>query len=514
MSVAEIRVQHISFLCKKRNVAVRKLIFFLTTSLLGSGIYGQISIPGDFFNDIQKSDTSVLSFYTSVNDSETEENSFKLIDPYTKISYNSNYARSYNDGPVWTGSGLTWEGHFGISGKIGKLSYNFYPVLFYSLNSEFSLASRENTINPWNYQFTNKIDWVQRYGDQAFFQFHPGQSEIKFEASKFLVAISTQNYSWGPSRFNPIMMSRQAAGFPHARLGLKPTEIGVGLFELNVLYGLLSESDYYDIETDNDRRYFNSLSFAYRPSFLKEVTVGFNKALYKQTQFFEFQDVLSPLVIFDDGVVEGDTLSFNDTFDQLASITVEWHLKESNFRTYLEYAVNDFSGILSGQFFIEPNHSRGYTIGFEKIIKTKKDHELILQYEHTNLSRSSSYLYRPEPQFYAHDVNRQGYTNNGQIIGSGIGPGGNADNLAISLRKESTSLGALIQRIESNKDYFVINVQDKTKHDQEYTLNLFFEKRNERVTLSGTLAYSANFNRYFEGTQQNLFLSLGTRIHL
>jgi len=475
--------------------------------------FSQISIPGDFFNRIDKNDSSTLTFFPSIRYGVGE--GINVLDSYSKLSINSGYSRSYNDGPIWKGKGFTWEGHIGFSGQHGKLSYTILPAIFLSQNNDFDLAPNLNSsINSFNYQFTNQIDWVQRYGNDYLINFHPGQSEIRLDLGKFVTSISTQNYSLGPSIFNPILISRQAGGFPHIRFGLNPVELSIGRVEVNLLYGLLSESDYYDDVDENDNRYFNSISFAYNPSFLKEVTLGLNKVLYKQTRYFEGVDILSPLFIVDDGVVEGDTLSPNDTFDQMASITMEWYLKESDFKIYAEYAVNDFSGILSGQFFIEPNHARGYTIGLEKRIKTSNKKDVIIQYEHTNLSRNTSFLYRPEPQFYAHGVNRQGYTHNGQIVGSGIGPGGNTDNLAIHIENSKNSYGILVQRIESNKDYFVVNIQDKKKHDQEYTLNLFYQKQINRLTLLSTVALSANFNRYYSGTATNLYMMIGSKFRI
>lgn len=473
---------------------------------------GQISVPGDHFNTINRSDSSVLNFYGSVLT--PQEDGFNWLDPFSKVSYNSGYARTYNDGAVWKGKGATVETHFGFQGKKGKLSYTFYPLVFFSQNSSYTLVDHRGSLNPLNYQLTvgGGIDWVQRYGNDAFFAFHPGQSEVRLDLGKFISAVSTQNYSWGPSRFNPIMMSRQAGGFPHLRLGLKPFDIKLGKFkagrlEFNMLYGLLKESDYYDENEDNNGRYFNSFSLSYEPSFLDGFKIGINKVLYKQTRYFAMEDIISPFYIIDDGIVDEVTLSVNDTFDQLASFTFEWNLKEAGFRAFAEYAVNDFSGII----YIEPEHSRAITVGFEKTIETKDGRVVNILYEHSNLTRSSSFLYRPEPPYYIHGVNRQGYTHNGQILGAGIGPGGNSDNLLVELISDEHSLGVLFQRIESNKDWFIVNIQDKERHDQEYTTSFFYQKQLNNLTLSTSLALSYNFNRYYLSNQENIALSFGTR---
>jgi len=200
--------------------------------------------------------------------------------------------------------------------------------------------------------------------------------------------------------------------------------------------------------------------------------------LYKQTGFFEAEDVLSPFVILESITREGNF--GNDSFDQLTSFTFEWVLPESDFRAYVEYALNDFSNVI-----LEPDHTRAFTIGFEKRFQVKGDRDFVLLYEHTNLSSTSTALYRPTPSFFAHGANRQGYTNDGQVIGAGIGPGGNADNLSLTYVLENRSFGLLVQRIEANKDYFVDRILDGDRRDQEYTLQLFYERRLDNYVLSG-----------------------------
>jgi hypothetical protein len=502
---------------KKLNMNKTILLIVLSMLSLPFLLLAQVSIPGEYFNRIdKKNDSTVLSFYPSVR--YESDKGFGLISPLVKTSFNSNYPRGYNDGPIWKGKGLTFELHGGVQGKKGILSYTFLPAIYYSQNSQFQLAPQISlAIDKYNYQFTNQIDWVQQYGPDSFVAYHLGQSELRVDVGKLSASMSTQNYSVGPSVFNPIIMSRQAGGFPHFRLSLKPIDINIkkinlGKVEVNYLMGLLRESKYYDNNSKNNNRYFNGLFIAYSPSFLPELTFSFNKVLYKQTQFFNSEDLISVLYIIDDGIRHGVNTG-NDTFDQLASLTMEWNLPESGFRTYVEFAKNDFSGPFLWTL-LEPEHSRAYTIGFEKKILLQKRRYITLFYEHTNLSKNSTFLYRAEPPYYAHEVNRQGYTHNGQIVGSGLGPGGNSDHLGFTMNWAQKSLGFLVQRIESDKDYFIKNIQNIVDHDQEYSVSLFLQKESANFIygLEGTL--SKNYNRYFLSDKNNLFMAASLRLKL
>lgn len=498
---------------------MKKISF--SVSLLALSFYsafGQVNVPGNFFEPIEQDFDSIgLSLFTSVSDEDYPER-FKLIDPLVKLSFNSAYPRGFNDGAIWKGKGLTTEAHAGFGGTIGAFSYTFFPTVYLSQNSDFKRPPHTNPYSEYSYQFgNNRIDWVQQYGSGSFTRFHFGQSELKFKKGRFRAAISTQNYSQGPSLHNPIILSRQAGGFPHIRLGAQPFDLKlgkarIGKFDINLLAGLLKESEYFDTNTSNDDRYFNSLFVGYSPSFLPALTVGFYKALYKSTEFFEAADLRSVLI-----VTETDPTLPNDSFDQLASISMNWNFPEVGFRTYAEFAKNDFtsSGEIRG-FLVEPEHSRAFTIGFEKTGLLGKKNRYAILYEHTTLSRNHTFLWRPEPTFYAHDINRQGYTNEGQILGAGIGPGGNSDNMSISLDFGNRKAGGQIQRIEKNKDYFVVNIQNANLHDVEYTGGLFYQQEKAKMIWTAETNFSYNYNRDYVRTDNvfNFYMGLSSRFKL
>tara|TARA_Y100001972_G_scaffold129145_1_gene194514 strand:+ start:5260 stop:6753 length:1494 start_codon:yes stop_codon:yes gene_type:complete len=493
-----------------------KLILLLAFSYPAFETIAQISIPGDVFNRIDKiEDTTSLNLYPSITKNLDDE--FKVLYPYSKLSINSSYPRGYNDGPIWKGKGATWEFHGGFSMNRAALSITLFPSVYYSQNSNFNLAPNGNqSLIPERYKFGNGIDFVQQFGSGPFVALHPGQSEIRLTFGKFSTSISTQNYSAGPSNYNPIILSRQSAGFPHLRLGLEPINIrlkrfDIGKLEIQHVTGLLSESKYFDNNSLNDRRYFNGLFVGFSPSILQNLTIGLNKTLYKNTQFFEPWDLLSVFYIIDSGV-RGDSINTNDTFDQLASLTASWNFPDIGFRAYGEFAKNDFSGNIRWTL-SEPEHSRAYTIGFEKIVQLKRDY-FVLSYEHTNLSLNHSYLWRAEPPFYIHSVNMQGYTHNGQILGAGIGPGSNSDHLELFYIHKSLALDFLFQRIEFNKDYFIRNVQGVTNHDVEYTLSFNIQKKFDHLDLGLETSYCYNMKRYYLSDEINFYLALSTALRI
>ncbi len=485
------------------------LFVFILNGILHLSAYSQISIPGQVFNQIDKvQDTTTLSFYASI--SRDSKRNFELINPYIKTSANTAYPRGYNDGPVWKGKGATLEMYGGIQGKLGAFSYCFYPVLYVSQNLSFELAEQKQP-NIYTYQY-GRIDWVSRYGNNPFASFSPGQSELKYQSSHFIAAISTQNYSIGPAVYNQIILGRQGAGFPHLRFGTTPIslnikEFNIGQIEANLLMGQLSESNFFDSNPKNNKSFFNGLFLGFSPGFLPELKLGFNKVLYKNTQYFENKDLISVIKVLDGGV-RGDSIKTNDTFDQLASFTIDWNFPELGFRAYAEYAKNDFTSAEGLRYFlIEPEHSRGYTIGFERRKELKKNGIIKINYEHTNISLNHTYLWRPEPTFYIHDVNKQGYTNKGQLLGAGIGPGGNSDSFGLMLELNNSKYGLISQRIEHNKDYYIKNVRSANLHNQEYSFGFQYQRESEKLILTFETIYSYDYNKYYISDQSNWYFS-------
>ncbi|MBV6643693.1 MAG: hypothetical protein KI791_23435, partial [Cyclobacteriaceae bacterium] len=457
------------------------------------------------------------------------ENYFELLNPVLGTSINTTYARSYNDGPVWKGKGLTTEIHAGFQVKQGYFRFTFFPLLYFSQNASFDLPSVNPNQNPFNYQFntSRSVDFVQRFGNKPYLSLHPGQSEIALSFDKIEFSLSTQNFTLGPSNINHILMSNSGVGFPHFKLGtpgkvdiLKNKDIGK--LEANLFYGLLGESQYFDEDSDNDLRYINGMAIAYEIPFNSGLSIGFQRAMYKSTEHFSGQDLYSMFYISDDGLIisdQGDTLTdTNDLFDQLASAFIEWNVPKNDLKLYFEFARNDFNGSLR-RIITEFEHSRAYSLGISKTITTAKKKINVL-YEHTFLPRYMSYQYRPNPPFYQHHILDQGYTNYGQLLGAGIGPGSVSDFVEVNWYDTKKLIGINLQRVRFNEDYFIIRIPndiDKIdKHDIEFSLGMNYLQDFRKIDVGGNLTLSYRYNMYYipKNDKINLYGNIFVRYHI
>jgi len=66
--------------------------------------------------------------------------------------------------------------------------------------------------------------------------------------------------------------------------------------------------------------------------------------------------------------------------------------------------------------------------------------------------------------WYLSSVVRDGYTNQGQLLGAGIGPGSNLQTINISWVKSLKKIGIQLERYVHNNDFFYTYIKDVRSH--------------------------------------------------
>jgi hypothetical protein len=263
-------------------------------------------------------------------------------------------------------------------------------------------------------------------------------------------------------------MSNNAAGFLHFTLNTrKPVETFIGSFEGQIISGKLVGSgrtspksqfivDGIDLEIPkkDDWRYINGLSINYQPKWIPGLFLGMNRTIqvYHDDMGNSFSDYMPIFAPFQKNNLNGEDAKNRD---QLASLFFRWAMKESKFEFYGETGWNDHSENLD-DLFESPEHARAYLFGFTKLLMLNKNKNIYLKvnFETTHLEQTADRIVRPSGAWYLHGLVRHGYTNNGEVLGAGIGPGGNSQTLDFSVWGKDQLCGIQVERYAHNMDFY------------------------------------------------------------
>lgn len=421
---------------------------------------------------------------------------------------NTGYPHGTNTGLLWAGRGVQARISAGASFAAGPLRVGLYPELAYHANAAFTIMpftgdSASQFAYPWWVRNGKaRIDWPQRFGADPFFLAAPGQSFVSLEGYGVRGGISTENLWWGPALRQSIILGNEAAGFPHAFLGTADGWKGrFGRLDTELIWGLLSESDYYDDDPENDRRLLTGMVLAWQPPVPSGLSLGLARVFYQRFD----SDSLSvgDFVPFFSSFLKDDLITEDNPFgrdakDQLIALYARYAIPRTGFELYAEFARNDYSQNFR-DLVSEPDHTRGYTLGFQQVIRSRSLWYR-LRGEMTTLGVTRTSLVRSAGPYYVHGVVDGGYTHDGQLLGAGIGPGSDAQYLGFDILHGRGRHGLHVERVRYDDDAYYRFIAPQHRfhaHDVELSIGTEHVWRWSTLELSGGVSYSSRRNRNF-----------------
>lgn len=392
-----------------------------------------------------------------------------LLPVVTQQQFNSHHPYGMNDGSMVQAKGYQSQISAGIFAKVGPLSVQLRPEYVYAENKDFQELSEAPNGVFWNTSianYYNTIDLPDRYGNDAYNKVSWGQSSIRLTAGPVSVGYSNENLWWGPGNRNSLLMSNNAPGFKHFTLNtVRPIETYIGSFEAQIIGGRLNQSGIEVPEgfeyrkRPKDWRYISGMALTYQPKWVPNLFLGFDRTFIvnrrnmgrKFGDYFPiFASVQKSSYVADDGTNTDDEARR----DQYISFFTRYVLPESKAEVYFQYGRNDHSYDIRDAI-VEPEHTRAYVVGFRKLIPLNRPDEYIqMGIELTQLEKSKTRDLRASESWYNHYQVKDGYTNRGQVLGAGIGPGSNLQSLDVSWVKGLKKIGIQFERLVNNNDLF------------------------------------------------------------
>ncbi|HVD61192.1 MAG TPA: hypothetical protein VNC11_10015 [Gemmatimonadaceae bacterium] len=433
---------------------------------------------------------------------------------------NSRLPYSINDGSIWAGRGMSRRTMTGFRMEVGPLSIIAAPEFIDSRNRFFVLRDsgfyappiiKERQGGgfafPW-YIAPYSIDLPLRMGPGPLHRNDAGQSTamLTFRGTSF--GVSNENEWWGPGIRNALILSSNAAGFPHLFVRTaRPWRNRFGAVEMRLLVGGLTESKWFDTTQANNLRSISSFAFTFRPSGQPNLTMGAARSVYA-TNKGGWDRI--PYRLFDAFAATGrpnnrplaDSSLTPGGRDQIYSLFGRWIFPKDGFETWVEWARYEWPLSLR-DLFVAPNHTHGYTLGLQWARPTGwRDARVRLETEVTSVEQSATYRDRPVGSFYTSRRVIQGYTQRGEPLGAAIGPGASSQWAAADYIEPNWSIGVFAGRIRWNEDihdtYGFPYYQGYCIHDISLLPGWRATASSRFGYISADVTYGNRLNAYFQ----------------
>jgi hypothetical protein len=453
----------------------------------------------------------------------------KILPIDYNIEFNSHHPYNRNNGSMIPNRGYQHILSAGIFAEIGPLSIQLKPEHLYSQNKDFEGFPDNHYPIIWakRYILWNGMDAPERFGEKSISKTLIGQSSIRLNFKGLSLGLSNENIWWGPAIRNSIMMSNHARGFKHITFNTtKPLKTKIGNFEWQFVTGRLENSGFTPPNTDytyagtniyvpkinqngetDDWRYFQGYSITYSPKWISGLSLGLIRwvQMYSalvEGKYFWMDGKPTYFPLFSNLFRKNDKYSdYEAQTDQGAGVFLRWLWKDSKAEIYAEFHYNDAKQNLR-DLLLDSDHARAATVGIQKIFHSKNNNfNYLFSWEWTQMEQTGGRLLREAGSWYRHGSVHDGFTNHGEVLGSGIGPGSNSHYFALSRIRDKEKIGIALEIIDQDNDFYYRafeSAKDYRRYWKDFNLHVNFSKKYKNLWLSSNLMYSRSLNYQWE----------------
>ena len=452
--------------------------------------------------------------------------SLKILPINYNIEFNSHHPYNRNNGSMVPNRGYQHIISAGIYAEVGPLSIQLKPEHLFSENKDFEgFGEGPNGHYPeiWvkRYELWNRIDMPERFGEKKHNKNLIGQSSIRLNFKGLSLGISNENIWWGPSIRNSIMMSNHARGFKHISFNTtKPIKTFIGNFEWQLITGRLNSSGFKPPDVDgkysglklyvpkinqraetDDWRYLQGYSITYSPRWISGFSIGFIRWVQMYSELVKgnypwLKGRPTWFPIFQNLFRKNDvSQDYESQSNQAAGVFFRWLWKDSKAELYAEYHLND-SKFNFRDFILDSDHSRAVTIGLQKVFNINNN-DFLFSWEWTQMEQTASRLVRNAGTWYVHNWTFDGYTNEGEVLGSSIGPGSNSHYFGLNKIRKTEKIGLAIEIIDQDNDFYheaFSSARDFRRYWKDLNFHINFSKKIKNFWISSNLMYSRSLN--------------------
>ncbi len=381
-------------------------------------------------------------------DSAMRSLSLGLVAPDVRLIQSDGVPDSRGDGAAWAGRGTSALLRMGWTLDWSVMHIAVVPEIWTSQNRPFDLLpgtdrSRVSLASPF-YVGRNSLDLPSRMGRNQTTEFSPGQSTAWLEFRAVAVGWSSGNVWWGSGVRDALFIGPNAPGVPRVfTRTTRPVATPMGRLSAEYFFGYLTESRFFDLDPSNDRRSISAASVAWSPPHSDAFAIGVARGVIRRSP--------DRTVRFGRAMADVFSPAQSGPIDQLVSLFTRVAFPRSGLRAYGELA--RAIPISLRDILTAPNEGLAYQVGVQRLVR-RRNASWLLHAEATNVEQGLTVAERPGRDFYSGTATPQGWTQRGQLLGAGIGPGGQSQWVAIDRLASRWSLGLYGERVRWNNDAF------------------------------------------------------------
>lgn len=410
-----------------------------------------------------------------------------------------------------------------------SLELQFAPSFTTYTQSTYEGFPQRNSNILWSnrYAWWNQIDQPENVVD-SLNGYQLGQSYIGLNMEVIRVKVSTENLWWGPGKYNALVLSSNAAGFPHLSISfVDPLSVGPLQISFQSITGLLQNSGLFPPDTSyaergnklfvpkpDVNRMLSGLHASFRLSFLPTISFGVNNVTQQYTSLIETNDYVSSISSL---FLRREGLLDNVHKQQLRSFFIDWQLPEAELALYIERVrQNPALSFFDANSY--PDQSTGFLIGLEKSFSIAEDRLWVLNTEITKMSQNPVYVIENGTSIYLDQHIRQGYTHRGEVLGSALGSGSNQQLFALRYETSKRMIGFEFQRLVRDLDFYYFAFNDNRDFRRywvdigtAFTYQHAFE--TALIHLEARHIYSINYQWEHAQDPDELYFAPGRDLH-
>lgn len=375
---------------------------------------------------------------------------------------------SFNDGNMYPSRGWQERYSYGVNLKLLIFDINYQPekLTVQNLTQEYYPGNTGDGNFMFKYfgMVANNIDNFRQFGYDRIEETTFGQSRAGIKFKYIAAGISNENIWWGPGKRNSLVFTNNAAGFQHYYLKtVEPIKTYIGSFELAGVVGRLETTKYSEIDQELlnicrpckvfknlDEREVDGITINYQPKWIPNFYIG-----YAYSRQF-YRNATNSL---------GDTVNFFSKDlpkQEIGSLIFRFAMPEDHAEFYGEMGIPN-EAPWPWKFFKERMRP-GFVFGATKLVPLKLFNSYLslnVEFTQLQLTNSRDILYEGTPwaggkanSWYLSTIVQQGWSNNGQLMGSSIGPGSNNQSISLSWNKGYNKIGVFLERTVFNNDFY------------------------------------------------------------